>query len=222
MTMFKKLHMTAAVACAVHHERWRHRRSRCCIGGPRVAKLPPWAHCVTHCAEGGVGWVDMPVAGGGGSDAMTVLRARVTAGDPPTAVQMLGFSIQDWAAEGALANLDDLAAEQGWADVVPAALQRFSTYDGHWVAAPVNVHSTNWVWANTALMAELGIEQPTAGTSSSRRCRRRRMRATPRSPMVVRPGRTPRSSTRWSWASADPTSTRRRWSISTPRRSAPT
>jgi len=103
----------------------------------------------------------MPVAGGGGSDAMTVLRARVTAGDPPTAVQMLGFAIQDWAAEGALANLDALAAEQGWADVVPAALQAFSTYDGHWVAAPVNVHSTNWVWANTALMEELGISQPT-------------------------------------------------------------
>jgi glucose/mannose transport system substrate-binding protein len=57
-------------------------------------------------ADGGIGWVDMPVAGGGGSDAMTVLRARVTAGDPPTAVQMLGFSIQDWAAEGALANLE--------------------------------------------------------------------------------------------------------------------
>lgn len=112
-------------------------------------------------AGGGIGWTDMPVAGGGGSDAMTVLRARVTAGDPPTAVQMLGFSIQDWAAEGALANLDALAADQGWAEVVPAALQAFSTYDGHWVAAPVNVHSTNWVWANTALMEELGIAQPT-------------------------------------------------------------
>ena len=109
----------------------------------------------------GIGWADMPVAGGGGSDAMTVLRARVTSGNAPTAVQMLGFSIQDWAAEGALANLDELAAEQSWADVVPAALQRFSTYEGDWVAAPVNVHSTNWVWANTALMAELGIEQPT-------------------------------------------------------------
>lgn len=108
----------------------------------------------------GVAWTDMPVAGGGGSDAMTVLRARVTAGDPPTAVQMLGFSIQDWAAEGALANLDELAAEQNWGDVVPEALQRFSTYDGSWVSAPVNVHSTNWVWANTALMEELGIEQP--------------------------------------------------------------
>ncbi|MCU4651391.1 ABC transporter substrate-binding protein [Roseibacterium sp. SDUM158016] len=109
----------------------------------------------------GVSWTDMPVAGGGGSDAMTVLRARVTAGDPPTAVQMLGFAIQDWAAEGALANLDTLADEQGWEAVVPEALQRFARYDGHWVAAPVNVHSTNWVWANTALMEELGISQPT-------------------------------------------------------------
>ena len=30
------------------------------------------------------------------------LAARVTAGDAPTAVQMLGFDILDWAAEGAL------------------------------------------------------------------------------------------------------------------------
>ncbi len=111
-------------------------------------------------AGGGIGWTDMPVAGGGGSDAMTVLRARVTAGDPPTAVQMLGFAIQDWAAEGALADLNALAEEQNWNEVVPEALQRFSTYEGNWVAAPVNVHSTNWVWANTALMEELGIEQP--------------------------------------------------------------
>ncbi|MDB0071632.1 ABC transporter substrate-binding protein, partial [Planktomarina temperata] len=108
----------------------------------------------------GVGWTDMPVAGGGGSDAMTVLRARVTAGDPPTAVQMLGFAIQDWAGEGALADLNDLAAEQNWDEVVPAALQGFSKYEGNWVAAPVNVHSTNWVWANSAIMAELGLEQP--------------------------------------------------------------
>ena len=41
----------------------------------------------------GVTWKDMPVAGGGGEAAMTALRARVTAGDPPTAVQALGFDI---------------------------------------------------------------------------------------------------------------------------------
>ena len=32
----------------------------------------------------------------------TVLQARMTAGDPPTAIQMLGLEIPDWAKEGAL------------------------------------------------------------------------------------------------------------------------
>ena len=108
----------------------------------------------------GIGWQDMPVAGGGGTQAMTVLRARVTSGNAPTAVQMLGFDITDWAKEGALANLNDLAAAEGWDGVVPEALQNFSKHDGQWVAAPVNVHSTNWVWANKAVLEELGIAQP--------------------------------------------------------------
>lgn len=112
-------------------------------------------------AAKGIGWNDMPVAGGGGEAAMTALRARVTAGNPPTAVQMLGFDITDWAREGATANLDELAAAEGWDAVVPEALQKFSKYDGHWIAAPVNVHTTNWVWANKKVLDELGIAEPT-------------------------------------------------------------
>lgn len=111
-------------------------------------------------AAKGIGWVDMPVAGGGGEAAMTVLRARVTAGDPPTAVQMLGFDIQDWAAEGALGNLDAVATAEGWDAVVPAALARFSKFDGHWIAAPVNVHSTNWVWISKAALDAAGGKAP--------------------------------------------------------------
>ena len=108
----------------------------------------------------GIGWVDMPVAGGGGEAAMTAVRARVTAGNAPTAVQMLGFDIQDWAAEGALANLDDVAAAEGWDAVIPAALQRFSKYDGHWISAPVNVHSTNWIWMNKSALDAAGGKAP--------------------------------------------------------------
>jgi glucose/mannose transport system substrate-binding protein len=109
----------------------------------------------------GIGWQDMPVAGGGGTEAMTVLRARVTSGNPPTAVQMLGFDILDWAEEGALANLNEVAAAEGWDAVVPEALQAFAKSGGNWISAPVNVHSTNWVWANKAILDELGIAQPT-------------------------------------------------------------
>ena len=60
----------------------------------------------------GVKWNDMPVAGGGGEAAMTAVRARVTSGNPPTAVQMLGFDILDWAKQGVLADLND-AGRQG-------------------------------------------------------------------------------------------------------------
>ena len=108
----------------------------------------------------GIGWQDMPVAGGGGEQAMTVLRARVTAGNPPTAVQMLGFDILDWAEQGALADLNSVASAEGWDGVVPEALQFFAKYDGKWISAPVNVHSTNWVWANKGILDELSLAVP--------------------------------------------------------------
>lgn len=105
----------------------------------------------------GIKWNDMPVAGGGGEAAMTVVRARVTSGNPPTAVQMLGFDIIDWGKQGVMADLNDLAAKEGWDKTVPKALQQFSKYNGKWVAAPVNVHSTNWVWANKEVLTKSGV-----------------------------------------------------------------
>jgi hypothetical protein len=75
---------------------------------------------------------------------------------------MLGFDILDWAKEGALGNLDQVAEEQGWANIVPEALQQFSKHDGHWIAAPVNVHSTNWVWINKAALDKAGGAAPTS------------------------------------------------------------
>jgi len=108
----------------------------------------------------GVGWQDMPVAGGGGEAAMTTLRARVTAGNAPTAVQMLGFDITDWANEGVLGNLNAVAAEEKWDEVVPTALQAFAKHEGNWISAPVNVHSTNWVWINKAALDAAGGKVP--------------------------------------------------------------
>lgn len=107
----------------------------------------------------GVKWNDMPVAGGGGEQAMTAVRARVTSGNPPTAVQMLGFDIQDWGKQGVLSDLNAIAAKEGWDKTIPLALQRFSKYNGKWVAAPVNVHSTNWVWANKEVLAKAGVKE---------------------------------------------------------------
>jgi glucose/mannose transport system substrate-binding protein len=108
----------------------------------------------------GVTWKDMPVAGGGGEAAMTALRARVTAGDPPTAVQALGFDITDWAKQGVVGDLGEVATKEGWDKVVPTALQNFAMYDGKWIAAPVNVHSTNWVWISKKALDAAGGKAP--------------------------------------------------------------
>jgi glucose/mannose transport system substrate-binding protein len=74
---------------------------------------------------------------------------------------MLGFDIKDWAGTtGQLANLNSVAEAEGWDAVVPAALQDFSKHDGNWIAAPVNVHSTNWVWINKSALDAAGGKAP--------------------------------------------------------------
>jgi glucose/mannose transport system substrate-binding protein len=111
--------------------------------------------------EEGVAWKDAPVAGGGGAAAMTTLRARITANNPPSASQMLGYDVTDWAEQGVLADLTPIATKNGWDAAIPKPLQAFSKYEGKWIAAPVNFHSTNWIWANKAVMDKIGAKQPT-------------------------------------------------------------
>jgi glucose/mannose transport system substrate-binding protein len=107
-------------------------------------------------------WIDSPIAGGGGDAAMTALRARVVAGNPPTAVQLKGPGIQEWAAQGALNDVDAVANKENWDAVLPPVLAAIMKYDGEYVAAPVNIHRVDWMWANPALLAKAGVtEMPT-------------------------------------------------------------
>ena len=113
-------------------------------------------------ASRGGKWTDMPVAGGGGDAAMAALRARVLAGNAPTAVQLKGPAIQEWYEEGVLANISSVAKAQGWADVLPASIASHMRCEGKWCAAPVNVHRIDWIWANAAVLAKNGIAMPTS------------------------------------------------------------
>ena len=109
----------------------------------------------------GVAWQDAPVAGGGGDAAKTVLQTRIAAGDPPAAMLMLGQNIIDWANEGILGDVNDVAASEGWDDVLPVAVQAFSKINGAYVAAPTNVHRTDMIWASKAAFDQIGAEYPT-------------------------------------------------------------
>ena len=103
-------------------------------------------------------WKDFAVAGGGGDNAMTVLKSRVVAGNPPAAAQIKGPGIQEWANEGVLANLDPVAKAEKWDSLLPKVVADVMKYKGNYVAAPVNVHRVNWMWANAAVLKKAGVK----------------------------------------------------------------
>lgn len=111
-------------------------------------------------SQGGT-WEDSPIAGGGGDAAMTALRARVMAGNPPAAVQLKGPGIQEWAIQGVLADVDDVAQRENWDSVLPPSLAGIMKYEDKYVAAPVNIHRIDWMWVNPELLAKVGAEVPT-------------------------------------------------------------
>lgn len=105
-------------------------------------------------------WKDFAVAGGGGESAMTVLKSRVVSGNPPAAAQIKGPSIQEWAVEGVLANIDDVAKANDWDALLPKVVSNVMKYKGSYVAVPVNVHRVNWLWANPEAFKKAGAKVP--------------------------------------------------------------
>jgi glucose/mannose transport system substrate-binding protein len=103
-------------------------------------------------------WKDSAVAGGGGGNAMTVLKARVISGKPPVAVQMRGPAIQDWAQQGVMVPLDAVAGT--WSKDLPPAISNVLMYQGHYYAAPHWVHRVNWMYINKSALDKVGGKPP--------------------------------------------------------------
>ena len=108
----------------------------------------------------GHSWKDFAVAGGGGDNAMTVLKSRVVSATPPAAAQIKGPSLQEWAAEGVLANIDDVAKAENWDALLPKVVSDVMKYKGNYIAVPVNVHRVNWLWANPEAFKKAGARLP--------------------------------------------------------------
>lgn len=102
-------------------------------------------------------WKDFAVAGGGGDNAATALKSRAVAGNAPAAAQVKGPAIQEWANEGMLASIDAVAKAEKWDDMLPKVVADVMKSKGSYVAAPVNVHRVNWMWANPDVMKKAGV-----------------------------------------------------------------
>jgi glucose/mannose transport system substrate-binding protein len=109
----------------------------------------------------GFTWKDGAVAGGGGSTAMTVLKSRAVAGNPPGVAQIKGPDIQEWASTGLLDTdaLKDVSKEEKWDSLLDKKVSDTVKYDGDYVAVPVNIHRVNWLWINPAVFKKAGIDK---------------------------------------------------------------
>jgi glucose/mannose transport system substrate-binding protein len=109
-------------------------------------------------AAGGT-WVDTAIAGG--ANARTAGINRIVGGNPPTAMQFnTGKQFDEVVANGFLRDLEDVATAGGWRDVLPEVIIEATNRDGKFYAVPVNIHGENWVWYNTKVLADAGLEPP--------------------------------------------------------------
>lgn len=111
-------------------------------------------------ADEGHEWKNFVIEGGGGANAMAELQSRVLRGGPPAAAQIKGQVIQRWARLGFLENLNAISQDQKWDQNLPSVVAEAMKYKNQYVAVPVNVHRTNWLWVNKGILDRLNLEVP--------------------------------------------------------------
>ena len=105
-------------------------------------------------------WKDFAVTADANGFPLFLLRSRVQSGNPPAAAQVKGPVIQQWAREGALANLDATARAGQWDAVLPRVVSDAMKYKGSYVAVPANIHRINWLWINTRILKRAHAQVP--------------------------------------------------------------
>jgi glucose/mannose transport system substrate-binding protein len=109
-------------------------------------------------AEGGT-WVDTAIAGG--TNARTAGINRIVGGNPPTAMQFnTGKQFDELVANDLLRDMDSVAEQGKWREVLPPAIIEAATRNGKFYAVPVNIHGINWLWYNKQVLAGAGIAEP--------------------------------------------------------------
>jgi glucose/mannose transport system substrate-binding protein len=103
-------------------------------------------------------FVNSAVAGGAGTNAMAVLRQRLSANDPPDSFQgHAGAELQDYIKAGDLEPINFLYRQAGFGKAIPKQLINQITFKGKLYSVPVNIHRANVLWFNPKVLRAAGI-----------------------------------------------------------------
>ncbi|MGF6603843.1 glucose/mannose transport system substrate-binding protein [Paraburkholderia sp. GAS448] len=101
-------------------------------------------------------WVDNAVAGA--DQARSTAINRIVGGDPPTAAQFnTSKQFHDLIDQGLLNNVDAVAAKENWNGIFPESILNSIKVNGHYYAAPVDIHMQNWFFYSKPAFQKAGI-----------------------------------------------------------------
>lgn len=106
-------------------------------------------------------WNDFAVQGGGGKSAMTVLKSRALAANPPEAAHLKGYELKEWAGLGFLRDLSPMAEHLGWYRQMPPMVRATLSQNGALMAVPTGIHRVNWLWLNRKIFERNKLTPPT-------------------------------------------------------------
>src|SRR3984893_6571897 len=106
-------------------------------------------------------WVDNAVAGA--DQARSTALNRIMGGDPPTAAQFnTSKQFHDIIDQGLLNNVDDVAAKENWDATFPPSIIASIKSNGHFYAAPVDIHMPAWFFYSKSAFQKAGIPKAPA------------------------------------------------------------
>jgi glucose/mannose transport system substrate-binding protein len=108
-------------------------------------------------AAGGT-WVDNAIAGNDAQLAASI--SSIMGGTPPTATHFnTGKPFEELVSAGMLRDVEAIATEEHWRDVLPQAIIDAITADGKIMAVPVNLQTENWLWYSKEVFEKSGVAE---------------------------------------------------------------
>ena len=112
----------------------------------------------------GVDAVNAAVAGGAGSRARVELAKRLQDDDPPDVWQTFaGKSVQGYARRGSIRSVASVFAAGDLDRRMQPTILRSLKRDGRPYGVPTGAHRSNVLWFNKRLLAQAGVQPPSAG-----------------------------------------------------------
>ncbi|RDI59921.1 ABC transporter substrate-binding protein [Microvirga subterranea] len=104
-------------------------------------------------------WVDNAIAGG--ANARTAGINRMVGGNPPTMMQFnTGKQFDELVSNDLVRDVEAQAKAGKWREIMPKPIVDATVREGKFYAVPVNIHGQNWLFYNTKVFADAGLEPP--------------------------------------------------------------